>query len=162
MKDNQPVPDAKQVYRFEQRGVLRLLFGTPPLPGTRTVALHLAPWAVSVGHGSSHETLAVLPLPVEEYNPYFAPSAQRETRLVSRLDLVVQFVMETEGLRATPLPWAKNRVQVPAPVIKAAGVGAYLRASAPLTGVSAVCEGKGFARLRLPGDALPPGAERPT
>ncbi len=98
--------------RFED-GTIVLAKAIPKLPSLASVEVRDIPFATKVEAGSEFAEKVELPLPLEEYSPYFQKdfNSKVEERISERIYLVVQFIREQEGLevKETKIP---NAVKV--------------------------------------------------
>jgi len=82
-------------------GTLVLGKMVPPVPRIKSVELRLIPFATQLGPGATFSEKIRVPIPVEEYNPYFPKlNAEKvEKQRSERAVFVLQYVNQTEGLK---------------------------------------------------------------
>lgn len=83
-------------------GTLLLAKMIAPVPRIRSVEFRQIPFATKVEPGASFSAKERVKLPIEEFNPYFpqGPTSKVEPAESERVQFVLQFVRETEGLEA--------------------------------------------------------------
>lgn len=81
-------------------GTVVLAKGIPKLPAIASVEVRDIPLTTKVEAGKEFGETVDVPLPLEEYNPYFQkdPESKVEERVAERVYLVVQYIREKEGL----------------------------------------------------------------
>lgn len=75
-----------------------------PLPKTRTVELRIVPYATKLEPGASTGEVMRIPLPAEEYNPYFLDNPQWRDFVAEGVVLSMQYVRADEKLTEKPAP----------------------------------------------------------
>jgi hypothetical protein len=72
----------------------------PPLPVLKSVEVRDIPYVTKVEAGKDFSETAAVPIPVEEYNPYFPKNedSQIEPATAERVVVIVQYISEKEGL----------------------------------------------------------------
>lgn len=75
-----------------------------PLPKTKAVELRVVPLATKLEAGKDFAESVVLPIPVEEFNPYFIKqeSSRTEPAVAESLVFAIQFIREIDGLDVRP------------------------------------------------------------
>jgi hypothetical protein len=114
-------PDTLSPHKFysciRDDGTLVLAKMIPKLPSIGSVEFREIPYVTKVEAGKEFSEKEVLPLPLEEYSPYFQKNAESKTevRLAERGILVVQFIRQKDGLevKETKIPnafsvWHQN------------------------------------------------------
>lgn len=81
-------------------GTVVLAKAIPKLPAIASVEVRDIPYATKVDAGKEFSEKVEVPLPLEEYNPYFQKdhNSKVEQRESDRIYLVVQFIRQQEGL----------------------------------------------------------------
>ncbi len=88
------IRDTQSVYRFIDDESLHIFFGIAPLPNFKTVFYQNIPYVTLVKSKSAVEFQVSIPIPVKEYNVYFAEEADSnfECLPLSAVDLMVQYL----------------------------------------------------------------------
>ena len=98
---------------LREDGTIVLAKAIPKLPSLASVEVRDIPFATKVEAGSEFAEKVEVPLPLEEYSPYFQKdfNSKVEERVSEKIYLVVQFIREQEGLevKETKIP---NAVKV--------------------------------------------------
>lgn len=82
------------------------LKGISPLPQNQFVEMRIIPFATKVEAGGKYSESFKIPLPIDEYNPYFPANNDSTYQLnnVGGLIFTLQFLSELEGLIAKEAP----------------------------------------------------------
>ena len=149
--DGKPERERDQAYRWLEKDTLRLLVGVPPLPQTRTIRLHLRPFATRVAPGATLDVHVLLPTPVHEYDPYFGDALGTEFTNVTAnaVELYVQLVTEGDQVSIEPAQWPeyKDRFAVTAFELGGRHDGELVAATATLRGIPAQRRSGEFVRV---------------
>jgi len=105
--DNQGKPlSAPQPVYACLRDNKTLLLGKqiPPLPLLKSVELRRIPFVTKIEANQDFSEKFDIPVPVEEYNPYFPKTQQSsvENRRAESVVFTIQFIREIEGLKVKP------------------------------------------------------------
>ena len=105
--DGMPKYDRLLAYvSFEEPSTLGLKRLVAPLPELKDVEMAQQPWAHKLMPGGVVTGEIRVPLPAEEYSPYYLPDRRSVYRKASadRLKLVLGYVQLTGGLQSVPVP----------------------------------------------------------
>ena len=84
----------------------RFLKGIPPLPQNQFVEMRVIPFATKVESGEKYIESFKIPVPIDEYNPYFPANNDSTYQLnnVEALIFTLHFLSELEGLSVKETP----------------------------------------------------------
>lgn len=118
---HQRTPDGTQTYNpllsfisYEEPSTLAIKRINPPPPEMKDVFLAYTAWAHKLSATAPLKGEIRVPLPAEEYNPYYPPGSKSVYRKVSAqgLKLVLEYAPLTGSLRATPVSGTKDLFQL--------------------------------------------------
>ena len=89
---------------LDPQGLLHVAKQVAPLPRTKKVESRIIPFVTRIEAGGEYTEIFKLPIPVEEYNPYFPKESTSETEdlLSGSAKFTLQFVRESGDLTTHP------------------------------------------------------------
>jgi hypothetical protein len=112
-------PDPETIYRFVERGTLRMLLGQAPPPANKNVLYRNVPYMTRVEAHATLERDIVIAAPVREHNVYFPPPKKKggedkkdgdvpegfTTDVTKSVELFVEYLPATADIKtgASPL-----------------------------------------------------------
>jgi hypothetical protein len=157
LEGGQKAIDPEHVYRFERDGSLRLLLGAAPLPRMKSALYRNVPMGTRVPAKAALDREILVPAPLQEYSVYFPVTdpARVETKTVSTVHLVVEYLVVTPELVTRASAMDAAAVEIDNPVFALAGAVRLVQTGTvgPLEVARRTDE---FDRMLLPGEKPEP------